>query len=85
MTLTFDPLAPKVNAACLKKLKTFFCCVSQEWKRLPGKPNNGRLTLTGFSIFVELESRRTPAVEASNGVTAESLAPPVRLLALIHI
>lgn len=84
MTLTFDTLAPKVNAAHLKKLKTFLCCVSQEWKRLPGK-SNGRLTLTGFSIFVQLESRRTPAVEASNGVTAESLATPVRLLAFIHI
>lgn len=42
-------------------------------------------TLTGFSVFVELQSRRTAAVEASDGVAAESLAASVGLLALVHI
>lgn len=70
MTLTFDTLAPKVNG---------------ERDCRENLSNDGRLTLTGFPILVQLESRRAPAVEASNGVTAESLTPSVCLLAFIHI
>lgn len=57
-------------------------CDTNERER--GK-NMARLTLTCFSVLVQLESRRAPAVEASDGVTAESLAPSVCLLALVHI
>lgn len=41
--------------------------------------------LTCFSVFIQLQSRRTAAVEASDGVAAESLAASVGLLALVHI
>lgn len=43
------------------------------------------LTLTGFAIFIQFLSRWTSAVEASNGVTAETLAAPVGLLTFIHV
>lgn len=41
--------------------------------------------LTCFSIFVQFLSRRTPAVETSNGVTAESFTASIGLLTFIHI
>lgn len=43
------------------------------------------LTLTGFAIFIQFQSRRTPAVETSNGVTAERLTASIGLLTFIHI
>lgn len=50
----------------------------------PNKYSRG-LTLTGFAIFIQFLSGRTPAVEASNGVTAESLTASISLLTFIHI
>lgn len=41
--------------------------------------------MTHFPIFIQFQSRRTPAVETSNGVTAESLTASIGLLTFIHI
>lgn len=41
--------------------------------------------LTCFALFIQFLSRRTPAVETSNGVTAESLTAAIGLLAFINI
>lgn len=56
------------------------------YKQVP-HPNkeSGGLTFTGFAVFIQLQTRRTPAVETSDGVTAESLAASVGLLTFIHI
>lgn len=48
------------------------------------KYNRG-LTFTGFPILIQFLPRRTPAVEASNDVTAQSLTSPIGLLTFIHI
>lgn len=50
----------------------------------PAKESGG-LTFTGFAIFIQLQTRRTPAVETSDGVTAESLAASVGLLTFVHV
>lgn len=50
----------------------------------PNKESGG-LTFTGFAILIQLQTRRTPAVETSDGVAAESLAASVGLLTLVHI
>lgn len=41
--------------------------------------------MTCFAIFIQFQSRRTPAVETSNGVAAESLTASIGLLTFIHI
>lgn len=70
-----------------KELKEIplLCLTSMKETDGGNQSNNGRLTLAGFSILIQLETRRTPAVEASNGVTAESLTPSICLLTFIHI